>query len=82
MAEKSYFLYIGGFLVIFFVLQKKIETIKKIPKKGFPKKNPERKFEKCCEAKKMHKGHITGRRKNFNKKNQNWRWGIYIEKIA
>ena len=28
----------------------------------------EHEFEKCCEAKKMHKGHITGRRKNFNKK--------------
>ena len=23
----------------------------------------ERKFEKCCEAKNMHKGHISGRRK-------------------
>ena len=28
----------------------------------------ERKFEKCCNAKKMHKGHITGRRNNLYKK--------------
>ena len=33
-------------------------------------------FEKCCEAKKMHKGHITGRRKNFNQKK------IKIEGVA
>ena len=34
------------------------------PKKLFT----EHEFEKCREAKKMDKGHITGRRKNFNKK--------------
>ena len=34
------------------------------------------KFEKCCEAKKMHKGHISGRRKNLNQKK------IKIESVA
>ena len=40
-------------------------TVKKIPKSLFHKKKlfTERKFEKCCKAKKMHKGHITGHRK-------------------
>ena len=49
-----------GFLVIFFVLQKKIETVKKIQKILFHKKKlfTEHKFGKCCEAKKMHMGHI------------------------
>ena len=28
----------------------------------------EHEFEKCCDAKKMHKGHIIGHRKNFNQK--------------
>ena len=47
----------------------KFVTVKKEYKKGVfhtKKLFTERKFEKCCEAKKMHKGHITGRRKNFN----------------
>ena len=56
-----------GFLVIYFVLQKKKirNNKKKFQKNLFHKKKlfTERKFEKCCEAKKMHKGHITGRRK-------------------
>ena len=45
---------------------------KKFQKSLFRKKKlfTEHEFEKCCEAKKMHKGHITGR-KNFNQKNQN-----------
>ena len=62
------------FLVIFFDLQKKrFVTAKKNSKKVFfTKKNfTERKFKKCCGAKKMHKGHITGRRKNETRKNQN-----------
>ena len=48
---------------------KKNLTLKKNPKKPFSQKKlfTEHEFEKCCEAKKMHKGHIT-RRKNFNKK--------------
>ena len=60
-----------GVIVKKLFFQKKIGTVKKIPKKAFfTKKNffTEHEFEKCCEAKKMHKGHITGRRKNFNKK--------------
>ena len=57
----------GGILVIFFVKKKK--TVKEIPKSFSQKKLfTERKFEKCCESKKMHKGHITGRRKIFNQK--------------
>ena len=47
------------------------ETVKKnIPKKSFSQKNffTERNFEKCCEAKNIHMGHITGHRKNFNPK--------------
>ena len=51
--------------------KKKILTVKIFfPKKPFSQKKlfTEHEFEKCCEAKKMHKGHITGRRKNFNKK--------------
>ena len=45
-------------------------TEKKIQKSIFHKKKLfiESKFEKCCEVKKMHKGHIIGRRKNFNQK--------------
>ena len=45
---------------------------KKVPKKSFTKKKlfTESKFEKCLEAKKMHKGHISGRRKKFNHKNK------------
>ena len=57
-----------GFLVIFFTKNIFI-TIKKIQKKSITKKLfTERKFEKFCEAKKMHKGHISGRKKNFNQK--------------
>ena len=43
---------------------------KKNVKKSFSQKKlfTEREFEKCCEAKKMHKGHITGHRTNFNQK--------------
>ena len=43
--------------------------VKKFPKnQSFSQKqlSTERKLEKCCEAKKMHKGHIRGRRKNQN----------------
>ena len=50
--------------------KKKFLTVKKnFQKSLFRKKKlfTEHEFEKCCEAKKMHKGHITGR-KNFNKK--------------
>ena len=53
------------------VLKKKNLTVKnKFPKMPFPPKKlfTEHEFEKCREAKKMDKGHITGRRKNFNKK--------------
>ena len=59
-----------GFLVIFFVLQKIIVTVKKTKKKSLHKKKlfTERKFEKCFEAKKMHRDHITGCKKNFNQK--------------
>ena len=48
------------------------------PKKPFSQKKlfTEHEFEKCCEPKKMDKGHITGRRKNFNKKK------IKIEGVA
>ena len=61
-----------------FVLQKKNSNSKKKPKKAFFTKKlfTEHEFEKCCEAKKMHKGHITGRRKNFNQKK------IKIEGVA
>ena len=64
-----------GFLVIFFVLQKKIWNSKKNPKKSFSQKKTftESRFEKCCEAK---KGHISGRRKYFNQKK------IRIEGVA
>ena len=43
------------------------------PKMPFSQKKifTEHEFEKCCEAKKMHKGHITGRRKMSTRKNQN-----------
>ena len=60
-----------GAIVKKFVLQKKnLAVKKKFQKSLFRKKKlfTEHEFEKCCEAKKMHKGHITGRRKNFNKK--------------
>ena len=60
-----------GAIVKKFVLQKKnCNSKKKFQKSLFHKKKlfTEHEFEKCCEAKKMHKGHITGRRKNFNKK--------------
>ena len=52
---------------------------KKNSKKAFFTKNfffTEHEFEKCCEAKKVHKGHITERRKNFNQKK------IKIEGVA
>ena len=60
-----------GFLVIFLFYKKFFFIIlKKNPKKKISQKKlfTERKFEKCCEAKKMHKGHISGRRKNINQK--------------
>ena len=61
-----------GAIVKKFVLQKKNFNSKNffLQKSLFRKKKlfTEHEFEKCCEAKKMHKGHITGRRKNFNKK--------------
>ena len=54
-----------GFLVIFFFYNSK----KRFQKSLFHKKKfTERKFVKCCEAKKRHKGHISGRRKSFNQK--------------
>ena len=68
-----------GAIVKNFVLQKnKFNSKKKFQKSLFRKKKlfTEHEFEKCCEAKKMHKGHITGRRKNFNKKK------IKIEGVA
>ena len=56
-----------GAIVKKFVFQKKnFNSKKKISKKAFFAKKKlftEHEFEKCCEAKKMHKGHITGRRK-------------------
>jgi len=62
-----------GFLVIFLVLQKNIfyDSKKKFQKSLFfhkKKVSTERKFEKCCEAKKIHKGHISRRRKHFHQK--------------
>ena len=57
-----------GFLLFFFVLPKICHYIreKKIQKSLFKKKlSTEHKFEKCCEAKKMHKGHISGPLKQF-----------------
>ena len=46
-------------------------SVAKVVHKGAfsPKKLPtEHKFHKYCEAKKMHKGHNSERRKNFNQK--------------
>ena len=66
-----YFLIIGGYSKKNCFTKKQILTVKKkFQKSLFCKKKlfTEHEFEKCCEAKKMHKGHITGRRKNFNKK--------------
>ena len=68
-----------GAIVKKIVLQTKILPLKKnFQKSLFRKKKlfTEHEFEKCYEAKKMHKGHITGRRKNFNKKK------IKIEGVA
>ena len=61
-----------------FYKKKICNSKKKFQKNLFHKKKlfTEHEFEKCCEAKKMHKGHITGRRKNFNKKK------IKIEGVA
>ena len=59
MLGPLFFVY-KGFLVKFSCLKKKKYDIKKNPKKS------ERKFEKCFEAKKMHKGNISGHRKNVN----------------
>ena len=59
-----------GAIIKNLVLQKKLfNSKKKFPKKPFSQKKifTEHEFEKCCEAKRMHKGHITGGRKNFNK---------------
>ena len=64
--------------------KKKICDSKKNPKKSFSQKNKlitEHKFEKSCEAKKMHKGHITERRKNFkHKKSKLKAWHSYRKK--
>ena len=51
-----------GAIVKKFVLQKKNSNSKKKPKKAFFTKKlfTEHEFEKCCEAKKMHKDHISG----------------------
>ena len=60
-----------GFLVIFLVLQQIFfhNSKKNNKKKAFSQKKlfTAGKFEKCCEAKKMKKGHISGRRKNLKK---------------
>ena len=56
---------------IFNFTKKNSYSKKRFPKKSLfhKKKNfTERKFEKYFAAKKMHKGHITGRRKNFKQK--------------
>ena len=47
--------------------KKDFVTVEKNSKKAFHKKKlfTEHEFEKCCEAKKMNKGHITRRRKKF-----------------
>ena len=65
-----YFLIIGGYSKTICFTKKKFLTVKKNPKTPFSQKKlfTEHEFEKCCESKKMHKGHITGHRKNFNKK--------------
>ena len=43
----------------------------------------EHEFEKCCEAKKKDKGHITGRRKNFNKKKSKLKvWHSLLDEIV
>ena len=60
-----------GFFVIFFVLQKYNYNSEKFPKKAFSQKKKlpnERKYKNCCEAKNMHKGHISGCRKNIIQK--------------
>ena len=73
-----------GFLVKKFVLQKKIYNSKKnFKKRLFHKK----KFllnvnlKKCCESKKMHEGHMSGRRKNFYQKKSKLKvWHSYRKK--
>ena len=70
MLEPLLFVY-RGVIVKKIVLQKrKFVTVKKFQKSLFHKKKlfTERSFEKFCEPKKMHKGHITWRRKYFNQK--------------
>ena len=70
MLDPLLFVY-RGVIVKKIVLQKKICNNEKNSKKSlFHKKKlfTEHEFEKCCEPKKIHKGHITGRRKNFNQK--------------
>ena len=60
-----------GAIVKIFCLQKKNFNSKKKSKKAFlAKKNlfTEHEFEKSCEAKKMHKSHITGRKKMSTRK--------------
>ena len=61
-----------------FYEKKLFVTVKKNPKKPISQKKlfTEHEFEKFCESKKMHKGHITWRRKNFNQKK------IKIEGVA
>ena len=66
-------------IVKIFVWQKKILTVKRISKKAFFAKKElftEHEFEKCCEAKKMHKGHITGCKKKIQQEK------IKIEGVA
>ena len=63
----------GGYSKKFCFTKKKFNSKKNFRKSLFRKKNlfTEHEFEKCCEPKKMHKGHITGRRKISTRKNQN-----------
>ena len=74
-----------GFLVLFLYYKKKDFNSKKISKQiFFHKKNltTERQIEKWYEAKKMYKGHISGRQNISIRKTQNWRCGIHFEKFV
>ena len=61
-----------GSLTFCIVIVKKIVYKKKL--------FTEHELEKCCEAKNMHKGHIIGRRKNFNQKKNKIEGVAFISK--
>ena len=78
------FVYRGGYSKFFCFTKKNFVTVKQIQKKPFSQNFffTEHEFEKCCEAKKMHKDHITGRRKNVNKKKSKLKvWHSYWKNI-